>query len=139
MANLTSILWTIHESVDGFVGIRIISLTEGSVVCNYIVILAKNSTADKITLKEVVVKADEEGKFGYRVNSVNVDGEEPTEQQPEEELPSWALVTMIVLGCLLFVFLVAVIVICVSIKLKLRYYLVSYFVTSLGIVHRFRE
>ena len=41
-ANLTGKLWIIYQDVDGFVGIRIISLTEGSVVCNYIVILAKN-------------------------------------------------------------------------------------------------
>lgn len=71
---------------------------------------------EKDKLKKVLDDASKEKKLGFTVKSVKV-GEEPTyggTRKPEEKMPEWALVTMIVLGCLAFIFLVMVICVCVS-------------------------
>lgn len=110
--NLTTTLEEVYGDVEGFVAVRILFITKGSVVCNYIVILAKDSKVEESELKEKLEQAAKEGKLGYTVNSVKVveDGAVKT----DEKLPTWALVVMIVLGCLSAVFLIIVIYVCVS-------------------------
>lgn len=106
-ANLTRA----YENVEGFIDLRILFIKEGSVVCSYIVILAKNSEVEKDKLTEAL-----ENAFAGKVKSIKVE-EEPTDGttgKPEEQTPKWALITMIVLGSVAFVFLVTVIYVCVS-------------------------
>jgi len=115
-SNLTISLEKTYQNVDGFVGIRILYIRKGSVVCSYIVILAKDAEVEKDKLKKVLDEASKEKKFGFTVKSIKVE-EEPTyggTGKREEKLPEWALVTMIVLGCLAFIFLVIVICVCVK-------------------------
>lgn len=113
VANLTIELKNVYKKVDGFVNIRILFITRGSVICSYIVILAKNSQVNEEKLKEVLEQAQKDGTFTFKVKSIEVE-EEPT-KKPEEKLPEWALITIIVLASLAFVFLVTVICVCVSI------------------------
>lgn len=110
--NLTRSLEKTYQNIEGFIGIRILLIREGSVVCTYIVILAKDSKADEEMLKKTLEKASKDKTFGFKVTSVKVE-EEPT-AKPEEKLPNWALIAMIALGSLSFVFLVTVICVCVS-------------------------
>ena len=110
--NLRSSLEKTYKNIEGFIGIRILLIRKGSVVCTYIVILAKDSKADEEMLKSTLEEASEDKTFGFKVTSVKVE-EEPT-AKPEEKLPNWALITMIALGSLSFVFLVTVICVCVS-------------------------
>ena len=110
--NLTRSLEKTYKNIEGFIGIRILLIRKGSVVCMYIVILAKDSKADEEMLKNTLEKASKDKTFGFKVTSVKVE-EEPT-AKPEEKLPNWALITMIALGSLSFVFLVTVICVCVS-------------------------
>lgn len=116
--NLTRTLEDTYENVDGFVGIRIVFLKNGSVVCNYIVILAKDSGVDGDDLKKTLQEASENGKLAYNVKNIDVKEEATTETV--EKLPEWALVTMILLGCLSFVFLITMIYFCVSIFCECR-------------------
>lgn len=102
---LKSNLTRAYENVEGFIDLRILFIKEGSVICSYIVILAKNSQVEKDKLTEAL-----ENAFAGKVKSIKVE-EEPTYG---EKLPKWALITMIVLGSLAFVFLVTVIYVCVS-------------------------
>ena len=110
--NLRSSLEKTYKNIEGFIGIRILLIRKGSVVCMYIVILAKDSKADEEILKSTLEEASEDKTFGFKVTSVKVE-EEPT-AKPEEKLPNWALIAMIALGFLSFVFLVTVICVCVS-------------------------
>ena len=110
--NLTTSLEKVYKNVDGFVSVRILFITKGSVVCSYIVILAKDSEVKPSELKEKLQQASDSGEL-FRVKSVKV--EEDASEETEEKLPKWALVVMIVLGCLSAVFLVTVIYLCVSI------------------------
>ena len=110
--NLTRSLEKTYKNIEGFIGIRILLIRKGSVVCMYIVILAKDSKADEEMLKNTLEEASKDKTFGFKVTSVKVE-EEPT-AKPEEKLPNWALITMIALGSLSFVFLVTVICVCVS-------------------------
>ena len=110
--NLTRSLEKTYKNIEGFIGIRILLIRKGSVVCMYIVILAKDSKADEEILKSTLEEASEDKTFGFKVTSVKVE-EEPT-AKPEEKLPNWALIAMIALGFLSFVFLVTVICVCVS-------------------------
>lgn len=110
--NLTTSLVKVYKNVDGFVGVRILLITKGSVVCSYIVILAKDSKVKRSELKEKLQQASDAGEL-LRVTSIKV--EEDDSEEAEEKLPKWALVVMIVLGCLSAVFLVTVIYVCVSI------------------------
>jgi len=111
--NLTTSLIKVFQNVDGFVGVRILFITEGSVVCNYIVILAKNSKVKESELKEKLQQASNSGEV-FKVKSIKVEEDESSEES-EEKLPKWALVVMVVLACLSAVFLVTVIYVCVSI------------------------
>lgn len=111
--NLTTSLVKVYKNVDGFVGVRILFITEGSVVCNYIVILAKDSKVKESELKEKLQQASNAGEV-VKVKSIKV--KEDDSEETEEKLPKWALVVMIVLGCLSAVFLVTVIYVCVSIS-----------------------
>ena len=110
--NLTTSLEIVYKNVDGFVGVQILFITKGSVVCSYIVILAKDSKVKPEELKEKLQKASDAGEL-FEVKSIKV--EEDDSEETEEKLPHWALVVMIVLGCLSAVFLVTVIYLCVSI------------------------
>ena len=110
--NLTRSLEKTYKNIEGFIGIRILLIRKGSVVCMYIVILAKDSKADEEILKNTLEKASKNKTFGFKVTSVKV--EEEATAKPEEKLPNWALITMIALGSLSFVFLVTVICVCVS-------------------------
>ena len=110
--NLTSSLKKTYQHIEGYIGIRILLIRGGSVVCMYIVILAKDSKADEDVLKKTLEKASKEKKFGFTVTSVKV--EEEATAKPEEKLSNWALITMIALGSLSFVFLITVICVCVS-------------------------
>lgn len=110
--NLTTSLEKVYKNVDGFVSVQILSITKGSVVCSYIVILAKDSKVKQSELKEKLQQASDAGEL-FRVMSIKV--EEDDSEETEEKLPKWALVVMIVLGCLSAVFLVTVIYLCVSI------------------------
>ena len=110
--NLTASLEKIYKNVDGFVGVRILFITEGSVVCSYIVIVAKDSKVTESELEEELQKASDAGEV-FKVNSIKF--AEDDSEETEEKLPKWALVVMIVLGCLSAVFLVTVIYVCVSI------------------------
>ena len=111
--NLTTSLIKVFQNVDGFVGVRILFITEGSVVCNYIVILAKSSKVKESELKEKLQQASNSGEV-FKVKSIKVEEDESSEES-EEKLPKWALVVMVVLACLSAVFLVTVIYVCVSI------------------------
>lgn len=112
--NLTTALVEVYKTVEGFVGIRIVLISEGSVVCNYIVILAKDAKVEKSKLKEILEKASEGGNLPFKVKSVKVTEDESKETV--EKLPGWAKATMIVLGCLCAVFMIIVIYVCVSIS-----------------------
>lgn len=81
-------------------------------MCSYIVILAKNSNVKESELDERLQQASDEGEV-FKVKSIKIADDESKET--EEKLPKWALVVMIVLGCLSAVFLVTVIYVCVSI------------------------
>lgn len=109
--NLTTTLEEVYKNVEGFVGVRILFFTKGSVVCSYIVILAKDSKVEESELKDTLQKASDDGKV-FKVNSIKV--VEDDSEKTEEKLPKWALVVMIVLGCLSAVFLITVIYVCVS-------------------------
>ena len=118
VANLTMQLKNVYENVDGFVDIRILFIRRGSVICSYIVVLARNSPVKEEKLKEVLEQAHKDRTFTFKVKSIEV--EEPTTgsystQKPEEKLLEWALITIIVLASLAFVLLVTVICVCVSI------------------------
>ena len=117
VANLTMQLKKVYENVDGFVDIRILFIRKGSVICSYIVILARNSPVKGEKLKEVLEQAHEDRTFTFKVRSIEVEEEPTTEstEKPEEKLLEWALITIIVLGSLAFVLLVTVICVCVSI------------------------
>ena len=104
-------LTKVYQNVDGFVDVRILLITEGSVICNYVVILAKSSAVTEDKLKDILLNAGKE-TFPFKVQSVTL---VRTEKPPKETLPQWALVTMIVLGVLAFVFIVVAICACVSI------------------------
>ena len=107
---LSAQLIVVFKSVPGFVGIRILIFQNGSVICSYLVLLARDSRVENGKLKEVLEKAIKGGNLTFKVKSVEVDeGEEP-----EEKLFKWALIAIIVLGCLTFVLLVVLIIICVS-------------------------
>ena len=112
--NLTIALENVYKSLKGFVGVRIVLIKKGSVVCRFIVILAKDSEVDGNDLTETLQKASESGKLGYVVKNIEVKVEATTETV--EKLPEWALVIMILLGCLAFIFLIALIHFCVSIS-----------------------
>ena len=116
--NLTRALENGFKNLDGFVGLRIVFIKEGSVVCNYIVILAKDSAVDGNDLKKTLQEASENGKLAYKVKNIDVKEEATTETV--EKLPEWALVIMILLGCLSFVFLITMIYFCVSIFCECR-------------------
>ena len=116
--NLTRELRKAYEKVDGFVDIRILFFKSGSVICSYIVILAKNSQVKHEKLTKIVEQEHRDGTFAFKVKSVKVE-EGPTDgstKKPDEKLPEWALITMIVLGSLTFIFLMIVICVCVSIN-----------------------
>ena len=113
--NLTTSLEKVYKKVDGFVGVRILFITEGSVVCSYIVILAKDSKVKESELKETLQQASNAGDV-FKVQSIKAEEQkEGDSEETEEKLPSWALVVMVVLGCLSAVFLITVIYVCVSI------------------------
>ena len=116
--NLTRTLENGFKNLDGFVGVRIVFLKKGSVVCNYIVILAKDSGVDGDDLKKTLQEASENGKLAYKVKNIDVKEEATTETV--EKLPEWALVVMILLGCLSLVFLITMIYFCVSIFCECR-------------------
>ena len=107
VVNLTIELKNVYEKVDGFVDIHILYITKGSVICSYIVVLAKNSQVKEEKLKEVLKQANKDGTFTFKVKNIDVE-EEPTTgstENPEEKLPEWALITIIVLASLAFVLL----------------------------------
>lgn len=116
--NLTRTLENGFKKLDGFVGVRIVFIKKGSVVCNYIVILAKDSGVDGDDLKKTLQEASENGKLAYKVKNIDVKEEATTETV--EKLPEWALVIMILLGCLSLVFLITMIYFCVSIFCECR-------------------
>lgn len=73
-------------------------------------------------MKDILLNAGKE-TFPFKVQSVTL---VRTEKPPKETLPQWALVTMIVLGVLAFVFIVVAICACVKYrKYKEPYYLSS--------------
>lgn len=116
VTNLTIELRKVYEKVDGFVDIRILFFKRGSVICSYIVILAKNSRVKHEELAKIVEQANRDRTFAFKVKSVKVE-EEPEDgstKEPVEKLPEWALITMIVLGSLTFIFLVIAICVCVK-------------------------
>lgn len=110
--NLTIALENVYKSLKGFVGVRIVLIKKGSVVCRFIVILAKDSEVDGNDLTETLQRASESGILGYVVKNIEVKVEATTETV--EKLPEWALVIMILLGCLAFIFLIALIHFCVK-------------------------
>lgn len=111
--NLTTTLEQIYEEIDGFVGVRTLFITKGSVVCSFIVILTKDSKVEESELKDTLQKASDDGKvLKFKVKSIKV--VEDDSEKTEEKLPKWALVVMIVLGSLSAVFLITVIYVCVS-------------------------
>ena len=110
--NLTISLEIVYKNVDGFVGVRILFITKGSVVCSFIIILTKDTNVKRSELKEKLQQASDAGEL-FQVKSIKV--EEDDSEETEEKLPNWALVVMIVLGCLSAVFLFTAIYVCVSI------------------------
>lgn len=134
--NLTTSLVKVYKNVDGFVGVRILFITEGSVVCNYIVILAKDSKVKESELKEKLQQASNAGEV-VKVKSIKV--KEDDSEETEEKLPKWALVVMIVLGCLSAVFLVTVIYVCVKYRRSIYGNNEAYLVSTgeIGLVHTY--
>lgn len=126
--NLTIALENVYKSLKGFVGVRIILIKKGSVVCRFIVILAKDSEVDGNDLTETLQKASESGKLGYVVKNIEVKVEATTETV--EKLPEWALVIMILLGCLAFIFLIALIHFCVKYRRSVLGDSDGYFISS---------
>lgn len=135
--NLTRALENGFKNLDGFVGLRIVFIKEGSVVCNYIVILAKDSAVDGNDLKKTLQEASENGKLAYKVKNIDVKEEATTETV--EKLPEWALVIMILLGCLSFVFLITMIYFCVKYRRSILGDSDMYFISSgeVGHVHTY--
>ena len=115
VANLSSALIKVYQEVDGFVGVRVLFIREGSVVCNYIVILARNSKVTDDDLKKELDKGKNDGKFPFTVKGIAVI-EDSVDVRAKKQLPQWAMTTMIVLGALAFCFLVIAICACVSIR-----------------------
>ncbi|XP_022779952.1 putative GPI-anchored protein pfl2 [Stylophora pistillata] len=126
--NLTIALENVYKSLKGFVGVRIFLIKKGSVVCRFIVILAKDSEVDGNDLTETLQKASESGKLGYVVKNIEVKVEATTETV--EKLPEWALVIMILLGCLAFIFLIALIHFCVKYRRSVLGDSDGYFISS---------
>lgn len=135
--NLTRALENGFKNLDGFVGVRIVFIKKGSVVCNYIVILAKDSGVDGDDLKKTLQEASENGKLAYKVKNIDVKEEATTETV--EKLPEWALVIMILLGCLSFVFLITMIYFCVKYRRSILGDSDMYFISSgeVGHVHTY--
>ena len=115
VANLTNELMKIYQGVDGFVDVRVLFITKGSVVCNYIVILARNSETTDDDLKKELDKGWKDGKFPFYVKGIAVI-EDSDAVAAKTKLPQWAMTTMIVLGALAFCFLVIAICACVSVR-----------------------
>lgn len=135
--NLTRTLENGFKNLDGFVGVRIVFIKKGSVVCNYIVILAKDSGVDGDDLKKTLQEASENGKLAYKVKNIDVKEEATTETV--EKLPEWALVIMILLGCLSLVFLITMIYFCVKYRRSILGDNDMYFISSgeVGHVHTY--
>lgn len=135
--NLTRTLENGFKNLDGFVGVRIVFIKKGSVVCNYIVILAKDSGVDGDDLKKTLQEASENGKLAYKVKNIDVKEEATTETV--EKLPEWALVIMILLGCLSLVFLITMIYFCVKYRRSILGDSDMYFISSgeVGHVHTY--
>lgn len=135
--NLTRTLENGFKNLDGFVGVRIVFIKKGSVVCNYIVILAKDSGVDGDDLKKTLQEASENGKLAYKVKNIDVKEEATTET--EEKLPEWALVIMILLGSLSLVFLITMIYFCVKYRRSILGDSDMYFISSgeVGHVHTY--
>ncbi|XP_066027152.1 uncharacterized protein [Pocillopora verrucosa] len=135
--NLTRTLENGFKNLDGFVGVRIVFIKKGSVVCNYIVILAKDSGVDGDDLKKTLQEASENGKLAYKVKNIDVKEEATTETM--EKLPEWALVIMILLGCLSLVFLITMIYFCVKYRRSILGDSDMYFISSgeVGHVHTY--
>jgi len=108
VSNLTIELRKVYQGVDGFVDVRVLFITKGSVVCNYIVILARNSKTTDDDLKKEL-----DGKFPFDVTGIAVI-EDSDAVAAKKKLPQWAMTTMIVLGALAFCFLVIAIYACVK-------------------------
>ena len=115
VTNLSSALIKVYQEVDGFVGLRVLFIREGSVVCNYIVILARNSRVTDDDLKKELGKGKKDGKFPFTVKGIAVI-EDSVDIRAKKQLPQWAMTTMIALGALAFCFLVIAIYACVSIR-----------------------
>jgi len=135
-SNLTKSLEKVYKNVDGFIGVRILFITEGSVVCSYIVILAKNSKVKESELDERLQQASDEGEV-FKVKRIKI--AEDQSKETEDKLPKWALVVMIVLGCLSAVFLVTVIYVCVKYRRSLYGNGDAYLVTTgeIGLMHTY--
>jgi len=104
----------VYNNTPGFQRIDILSIRSGSVICEYDVILLTTSTVDGNKLRQTVLKASEDGQleaFG-KVTSVEVKDEK--KETTKEVLPSWALVTLILLGVIVLILLITIIVLGVS-------------------------
>ena len=115
VANLSKALFRVYQEVDGFVDVRVLFIRRGSIVCNYIVILASNSKVTDDDLKKKLEKGRKDGNFPFDVKGIAVI-EDSDAVAAKKKLPQWAMTTMIVLGALAFCFLVIAICACVSIR-----------------------
>ncbi|XP_015758195.1 PREDICTED: cell wall protein DAN4-like isoform X7 [Acropora digitifera] len=113
VANLTRALIRVYKEVDGFVDVRVLFIRRGSIVCNYIVILASNSEVTDDDLKEKLHKGSNDDKFPFEVKGIAVI-EDSDAVAAKTKLPQWAMTTMIVLGALAFCFLVIAICACIK-------------------------
>ena len=126
VANLTNALIRVYKEVDGFLDVRVLFIRRGSIVCNYIVILASNSTVADDDLKNELEKGRKDGKFPFDVKGITVI-EDSDAVAAKTKLPQWAMTTMIVLGALAFCFLVIAICACVSFQELWFSFFINYF------------
>ncbi|XP_067043866.1 uncharacterized protein [Acropora muricata] len=113
VANLSKALFRVYQEVDGFVDVRVLFIRRGSIVCNYIIILASNSEVTDDDLKEQLHKGSKDDKFPFDVKGIAVI-EDSDAVAAKTKLPQWAMTTMIVLGALAFCFLVIAICACIK-------------------------
>lgn len=113
VANLSKALIRVYQKVDGFVDVRVLFIRRGSIVCNYIIILASNSEVTDDDLKKQLEKGSEDDKFPFEVKGIAVIEDSDT-VAAKKKLPQWAMTTMIVLGALAFCFLVIAICACIK-------------------------
>ncbi|XP_031572519.1 cell wall protein DAN4-like [Actinia tenebrosa] len=114
--NFTKVLNATFSKMEGFIRVVVLSLREGSVVCDFDVIFKETAIPKVEDVKATLVKARKNNQLGgYGVKKIEVEGEKKDETT-KDDLPLWATVTLILLGALGLVLLITVIILAVLLK-----------------------